>query len=132
MVLKPYPEKVRAEIYLVSLCQELIKGRSMSTSLAHKWKGDYLTNVPFSFSILAHLYNHLISIFRLFHFFFILKVNENPKASLYFNIASDLKRASNAKRTLFSSFVHKVGISSKSICCRLEISNVFCFVCQFV
>lgn len=45
MILKPYPENVRAEIYLVSLAHDLIKTRSIPSNFVQVWKGDYLKDV---------------------------------------------------------------------------------------
>lgn len=45
MILKPYPPAIRAEIYLLSLSCELIKNRPINSSLAQKWKGNYLADV---------------------------------------------------------------------------------------
>ena len=45
MILKPYSPTIRAEIYLLSLCYEIIKNRPIATSLVQKWKGDYLADV---------------------------------------------------------------------------------------
>jgi hypothetical protein len=45
MVLKPFPPNLRYEIYLLSLSCELIKNRPIPSSLAQKWKGDYLSDV---------------------------------------------------------------------------------------
>ena len=45
MILKPFPPNIRYEIYLLSLSCELIKSRPIPSSLAQKWKGDYLADV---------------------------------------------------------------------------------------
>ena len=45
MILTPYPENVRAEIYLVSLAHDLIKSRYIPNNFVQVWKGDYLNDV---------------------------------------------------------------------------------------
>lgn len=45
MILKPYSPKIRAEIYLLSLCFEIIKNRPIATNMVQNWKGDYLADV---------------------------------------------------------------------------------------
>lgn len=47
MILKPYPENVRSEMYLVALAHDLIKTRHIPKNFAQKWKGDYLSLVGF-------------------------------------------------------------------------------------
>ncbi len=49
--MKPYPPNLRAEIYLLSLACELIKNRPISSNLAQKWRGNYLSDVKIIFFI---------------------------------------------------------------------------------
>ena len=79
MILKPYPPDIRPEIYLLALSCELIKNRPISSTLAQRWKGDYLSNS-----------------------------SENSKAAIYINAVNELKKSESFGRILFSSFVLKV------------------------
>ncbi len=45
MILKPYPENVRAEMYLIALAHDILKTRHIPTNFVQKWKGDYLNDV---------------------------------------------------------------------------------------